>query len=91
MPVRDAEGQRDPSSVRLWLEEGDLDLVEQAFPDGRSVTVAGFDGYAADGTVRIDLGGRVLVIQPALLGAGGGDPADLALSLAEVVVPRIAG
>ncbi|MFN8621437.1 MAG: hypothetical protein U0869_11905 [Chloroflexota bacterium] len=85
------KGSADPSSVRLWLEEGDLDLVEQAFPDGRSVTVAGFDGYAADGTVRIDLGGRVLVIQPALLGAGGGDPADLALSLAEVVVPRIAG
>jgi hypothetical protein len=83
-------GSADPSSVRLWLEDGDLELVEQAFPDGRTVTVAGFDGYVAHGSVRIDLGGRVLVIQPALLGAGGGDPEDVALSLAEVVVPRIA-
>jgi len=83
-------GSPDPSTLRLWLEDGDLDLVEQAFPDGRTLDVAGFDGYAADGTLRIDLGGRVLVIQPTLLGADVGDPVDLALSVAGVVVPRIA-
>ena len=78
------------STVNVRLEEGDLDLVRSTFADGTSVTVEGFDAFAAAGSLWVDLGGHLLTIQPTLIGAPSDtDPGMLAQAIAEVIVPRI--
>jgi hypothetical protein len=85
----------DPSSdelswVSLRIEQGDLAFVQATFPGGESLTIRGLDAYANEESLRIDLGGRLLAIQPTLIGtADGTDPRRLARAIADVVLPRI--
>jgi len=85
-----SDGSDQLSSVNVRLEDGDLELIRSTFADGSPISVAGFDAFVASGSLWVDLGGQLLTIQPALIGAPDGtDPGLLAQAIAEVIVPRI--
>jgi hypothetical protein len=78
------------STVQVRLDEGGLALVRSAYPEGSELQLSGMDAYAAAGSVWVDLGGRLLTIQPTLVDAPPEiDPQRLALAIAAVTVPRI--
>jgi hypothetical protein len=80
------------STVNLRIEDGDLSLIEETFPDGQSLTIGGLPAYLTESVVRVDLGGRLLAIQATLIDAPAGvDASRLAQAVAELVVPRIVG
>jgi hypothetical protein len=87
---RAAPDTGDLSSVTIRVADGDLPLVQSAYPDGATMVLGGLDAYATSGSLWIDLGGRLLTIQPKLIGAPAEVDADrLALAVAAVIVPRI--
>lgn len=84
-----AEGSDDASSIDVWLDEGGLDLVRTAHPDGVAFDASGYQGFAAEGAAWLDLGGRSLVVRVTAIGNGDVDPAMLAQTIVEVVATRI--
>jgi hypothetical protein len=84
-----ADGSDDASAIDLWVDEGSLDLVRSAHPDGISFEVDGYPGFAVEDTAWLDLGGRSLVIKVTAIGAGDVDAITLARTIAEVVATRL--
>jgi hypothetical protein len=84
-----SDGSGDASAVDLWVDEGSLDLVRSAHPDGIGFEVAGYPGLAVEDTAWLDLGGRALVVKVTAIGAGDLDATLLARTIAEVIATRI--
>jgi len=79
-------------SVSVYLQDGQLSFLKEVWTDGKDVQVAGKDAWATQTATWVDLGDRVLAIQPVLLGSGDAEQVDaitLATAIGEIVVPRL--
>ena len=78
-------------SVILRLEDGDLESVKAAFPDGADATIAGLPAWGSSAATWVDIGDQLLVVQPLLMGADSAevDPIAFAAAIANIAIPRL--
>lgn len=86
----------DPSVDMLALDlridpEGDLENVRFSYDrGGRDTTVAGFPAWSSEDGLFVDVGGRLLVVQPVFfLSDAASDPVAAQVAIAELAAPRV--